>query len=196
MAEAVMEMKNKVMRDSRNGYHQKQPKYMENVQYFLDRLYTSRISTRMLINQHTTLFTELDKAVSINFFAKRILCVEQKSKQSKVRGPIQIFKMKYFFKCRLRKTIPLYTILNPSCYQCEGSTVANQSGGNDDLAAYHLQVWLRPQAVICVPSKNRKNKNFCSLKVASGFILWVCHNPDWLKSKWKKQKRRFRLTIL
>ena len=64
MAEAVMEMKNKVMRDSRNGYHQKQPKYMENVQYFLDRLYTSRISTRMLINQHTTLFTELDKAVS------------------------------------------------------------------------------------------------------------------------------------
>ena len=103
MAEAVMEMKNKVMRDSRNGYHQKQPKYMENVQYFLDRLYTSRISTRMLINQHTTLFTELDKAVSINFFAKRILCVEQKSKQSKVRGPIQIFKMKYFFKCRLSK---------------------------------------------------------------------------------------------
>ena len=64
MAEAVMEMKNKAMSEgSRNG-HQKQPKYMENVQYFLDRLYTSRISTRMLINQHTTLFTELDKAVS------------------------------------------------------------------------------------------------------------------------------------
>ena len=65
MAEAVMEMKNKAMSEgSRNGHH-KQPKYMENVQYFLDRLYTSRISTRMLINQHTTLFTELDKAVSI-----------------------------------------------------------------------------------------------------------------------------------
>ena len=29
-------------------------------QYFLDRLYTSRISSRMLINQHTALFTELE----------------------------------------------------------------------------------------------------------------------------------------
>ena len=37
---------------------------MENIQYFLDRLYISRISTRMLINQHTALFTELDK---VNF---------------------------------------------------------------------------------------------------------------------------------
>jgi len=65
MAEAVMEMKNKAMSEgSRNGHH-KQPKYMENVQYFLDRLYTSRISTRMLINQHTTLFTELDKASKV-----------------------------------------------------------------------------------------------------------------------------------
>ena len=70
MAEAVMEMKNKAMSEgSRNGHH-KQPKYMENVQYFLDRLYTSRISTRMLINQHTTLFTELDKAVSIFNFVQ------------------------------------------------------------------------------------------------------------------------------
>ena len=70
MAEAVMEMKNKAMSEgSRNGHH-KQPKYMENVQYFLDRLYTSRISTRMLINQHTTLFTELDKAVSIVNFVQ------------------------------------------------------------------------------------------------------------------------------
>ena len=37
---------------------------MENIQYFLDWLYISRISTRMLINQHTALFTELDK---VNF---------------------------------------------------------------------------------------------------------------------------------
>jgi len=60
MAEAVMEMKNNAQRHGQsNGT--KQPKYMENIQYFLDRLYISRISTRMLINQHTALFTELDK---------------------------------------------------------------------------------------------------------------------------------------
>ena len=58
MAEAVMEMKNNAQRQH-NGA--KQPRYMENIQYFLDRLYTSRISTRMLINQHTTLFTDLEK---------------------------------------------------------------------------------------------------------------------------------------
>ena len=62
MAEAVMEMKSKAQKSGQNG--SKQPKYMENVQYFLDRLYTSRISTRMLINQHTALFTELDKKVN------------------------------------------------------------------------------------------------------------------------------------
>ena len=63
MAEAVMEMKNNAQRHGQsNGT--KQPKYMENIQYFLDRLYISRISTRMLINQHTALFTELDK---VNF---------------------------------------------------------------------------------------------------------------------------------
>jgi len=60
MAEAVMEMKNNAQRHGQsNGT--KQPKYMENIQYFLDRLYISRISTRMLINQHTALFTELDQ---------------------------------------------------------------------------------------------------------------------------------------
>ena len=66
MAEAVMEMKSKAQR---GGNGTKQPKYMENVQYFLDRLYTSRISTRMLINQHTALFTELDKKVRHGIFA-------------------------------------------------------------------------------------------------------------------------------
>jgi len=60
MAEAVMEMKNNAQRNiGCNGA--KQPRYMENIQYFLDRLYTSRISTRMLINQHTALFTDLEK---------------------------------------------------------------------------------------------------------------------------------------
>ena len=61
MAEAVMEMKQKqkVTNKGSNG-HNKQPRYMENIQYFLDRLYTSRISTRMLINQHTALFTDLE----------------------------------------------------------------------------------------------------------------------------------------
>ena len=47
-------------------------------QYFLDRLYTSRISSRMLINQHTALFTELEnvrknsctKNCDSNFFFK------------------------------------------------------------------------------------------------------------------------------
>ena len=34
------------------------PKFEKNIQYFLDRLYTSRISTRMLINQHTLLFDD------------------------------------------------------------------------------------------------------------------------------------------
>lgn len=54
MAEAVMELKNVAGHD----HSGKQPRYMENIQYFLDRLYTSRISTRMLINQHTSLFAD------------------------------------------------------------------------------------------------------------------------------------------
>lgn len=58
MAEAVMEMKVKAQKQGQvNGG--KQPRYMENIQYFLDRLYTSRISTRMLINQHTALFDDI-----------------------------------------------------------------------------------------------------------------------------------------
>ena len=75
MAEAVMEMKNKASkynRNNRNGTY-RTPKYMENVQYFLDRLYTSRISTRMLINQHTALFTELDKTVSKIFTSIHVI---------------------------------------------------------------------------------------------------------------------------
>ena len=42
-------------RRGHNG-HGKLPKFGKNIQYFLDRLYTSRISLRMLINQHTLLF--------------------------------------------------------------------------------------------------------------------------------------------
>ncbi len=61
MAEAVMEMKVKATREGQIHNGSKQPRYMENIQYFLDRLYTSRISTRMLINQHTALFTDMDQ---------------------------------------------------------------------------------------------------------------------------------------
>ena len=64
MAEAVMEMKSIAQKNGQiNGA--KQPRYMENIQYFLDRLYTSRISTRMLISQHTALFTDYDKVSSM-----------------------------------------------------------------------------------------------------------------------------------
>ncbi len=53
MAEAVMEMK-----AAADHSNHKKPRYMENIQYFLDRLYTSRISVRMLMNQHAALFTD------------------------------------------------------------------------------------------------------------------------------------------
>lgn len=59
MAEAVMEVKsnyNEKDRPTKNGGQL--PKFGKNIQYFLDRLYTSRISLRMLINQHTLLYAE------------------------------------------------------------------------------------------------------------------------------------------
>jgi len=67
MAEAVMAMKHSatsVQKSGKNGNGNKQPRYMQNIQYFLDRLYTSRISSRMLINQHTALF-DLETANSV-----------------------------------------------------------------------------------------------------------------------------------
>ena len=62
MAEAVIQMKQTMEELQENNGHngQKQPRFMENIQYFLDRMYTSRISTRMLINQHTALFSNLE----------------------------------------------------------------------------------------------------------------------------------------
>ena len=62
MAEAVMELKSiQAAEDKQSGRkskHRNRPKFEKNIQYFLDRLYTSRISTRMLINQHTMLFDD------------------------------------------------------------------------------------------------------------------------------------------
>ncbi|MCI4386395.1 hypothetical protein PGIGA_G00061930 [Pangasianodon gigas] len=49
MAQGVIEYKEKFGFD---------PYFSSNVQYFLDRFYTSRISFRMLINQHTLLFSD------------------------------------------------------------------------------------------------------------------------------------------
>lgn len=46
MAQGVIEMK-----ESRNG--NVEPSMELSIQYFLDRLYMSRISIRMLINQHS-----------------------------------------------------------------------------------------------------------------------------------------------
>ena len=70
MAEAVMELKNfqKAVdnQKGRIGHHRdSRPKFEKNIQYFLDRLYTSRISVRMLINQHTLLFDDANN-VSID----------------------------------------------------------------------------------------------------------------------------------
>jgi len=61
MAEAVMEHKIKENMLHRSAALEgagplKPGKAERNIQYFLDRLYTSRISVRMLINQHTLLF--------------------------------------------------------------------------------------------------------------------------------------------
>ena len=72
MAEAVMELKSiQKQEDKQKGKYSKRkemrPKFEKNIQYFLDRLYTSRISTRMLINQHTLLFDEPNQ-VSIRHF--------------------------------------------------------------------------------------------------------------------------------
>lgn len=67
MAEAVMEMKIKAQKEGQVNGTGKQPRYMENIQYFLDRLYTSRISTRMLINQHTALFDDINTVRSFLF---------------------------------------------------------------------------------------------------------------------------------
>lgn len=53
MAKAIFEVKCRYV-EGPDGHF---PKHVaRNIQYFLDRLYTSRISTRMLINQHTALF--------------------------------------------------------------------------------------------------------------------------------------------
>ncbi|TRY72503.1 hypothetical protein TCAL_00193 [Tigriopus californicus] len=57
MASAVLEVKAKYSQSGKKEDKKaKLPKFERNIQYFLDRLYTSRISTRMLINQHTLLF--------------------------------------------------------------------------------------------------------------------------------------------
>ncbi|XP_055540291.1 pyruvate dehydrogenase (acetyl-transferring) kinase, mitochondrial isoform X4 [Wyeomyia smithii] len=52
MAQGILELK-----ESRNGHIE--PSTELSMQYFLDRLYMSRISIRMLINQHTILFGEI-----------------------------------------------------------------------------------------------------------------------------------------
>jgi len=78
MAEAVMAMKHSatsVQKSGKNGNGNKQPRYMQNIQYFLDRLYTSRISSRMLINQHTALFDlEIVRKIpsTLNF---KLICI-------------------------------------------------------------------------------------------------------------------------
>jgi len=76
MAEAVMEHKIKELKVMQSKHANKQ----KNIQYFLDRLYTSRISVRMLINQHTMLFDEPSTARS------RKENQESQSKPRKVDG--------------------------------------------------------------------------------------------------------------
>ena len=55
MANALMTVKKRYPNSGVN--RKKFPKFEKNIQYFLDRLYTSRMSSRMLINQHALLFT-------------------------------------------------------------------------------------------------------------------------------------------
>ena len=60
MARAVFDVKAKYDGKEEEEEEERLPKFQKNIQYFLDRLYTSRISTRMLINQHTLLFEDPD----------------------------------------------------------------------------------------------------------------------------------------
>ena len=84
MAEAVIQMKQTMEElPENNGYNgQKQPRFMENIQYFLDRMYTSRISTRMLINQHTALFSNLENVSKIHSVEKREILSHRKKNLS------------------------------------------------------------------------------------------------------------------
>ena len=85
MAEAVMELKNiEKAEEKQKGRYSKRrearPKFEKNIQYFLDRLYTSRISTRMLINQHTLLFDDpnqvnLQLKITIPLNRKISICI-------------------------------------------------------------------------------------------------------------------------
>ena len=75
MAQALLQVKAKYSEDrstddeemrKQKQHNARMPKFGNQIQYFLDRLYTSRISTRMLINQHALLFggDAEDKSVS------------------------------------------------------------------------------------------------------------------------------------
>ncbi|CAO1409832.1 unnamed protein product [Diamesa serratosioi] len=58
MAHGILELK-----ESQNGHVE--PSMETSIQYFLDRFYMSRISIRMLINQHTILFGEIPQGAHI-----------------------------------------------------------------------------------------------------------------------------------